>query len=427
MVVVAVGLSHRTVSFELLERATIAGERLSKALGYLVGRGGIHEAVILSTCHRTEIYAVADRFHDAVHEIEGLLADVVARDPAELADSLFTYHDEIAVSHLFEVAAGIDSVVPGESEIVGQVRRALDVARDERAVGAVLGRLFQHAVETGKRVRTETEIARGTTSIAHAAIELAITRRPLASQKVVIVGAGEMSARMAEAVVGRGATDVTIVNRTAARGKALADSVGARAVDFSQLEPSLATADLFFVGIAATELLLDADAVARTRLAQRADVAELLIVDVGMPRVVDSTVGQLAGVELVDMEGLKAYVEQRLVDRHGAIADARKIVAEEALRYASWASARDVAPLITALHARAESIRLGELERLGSRWAELDPHTQELFDNASRAIVAKLLHDPTMALKAAAGAAGNVAVVEALRRAFLLSEDTSER
>ncbi len=426
MVVVAVGLSHRTVPFELLERATIAGDQLPKALGYLVGRGGIHEAVVLSTCHRTEVYATAERFHDAVHEIESLLADIVARDPSDLAESLFTYHDEIAVSHLFEVSAGVDSVVPGESEIVGQVRRALDAARDQRAVGPVLGRLFQHAVETGKRVRTETDIARGTTSIAHAALEVATFARPIADLRVVVVGAGEMSTRMAEAVVARGASDVTIVNRTAARGQALAEKVGARAVDFGRLPELLETADLLFVGIASKELLLDADTVASAR-ARAAAPSGLVVIDVGMPRTVDSGVGVLDGVELIDMARLKAFVEARLDDRNAAIAAAQRIVAEETDRYGSWASARDAAPTIAALHGRGEAIRTAELAKISSRLNGLDDRAREAIEQATRAIVAKLLHDPTVALRAHANSSGGANAVEVLRNAFALGEDSSER
>ena len=233
-----------------------------------------------------------------------------------------------------------------------------------------------------------------------------------------------MSARMAEAVVARGGRDVTIVNRTAARGQALADRVGARAVDFSQLRTALSSADTLFVGIAAREMLIDADVVLSAR---GSEPSSLTVVDVGMPRSVDALVGKIAGVDLVDMETLKAYVERRLVDRHEAIVAARRVVADETQRYASWASARDVAPLIATLHSRAEAVRVAEMDKISARLAELEPRTREAIENATKAIVAKLLHDPTVALKAATGASGNAAVVDALRSAFLLTEETSER
>ncbi|MBA3268725.1 MAG: glutamyl-tRNA reductase, partial [Acidimicrobiia bacterium] len=256
MSVVVVGLSHRSVPLGLLERMTVGEQRLPKALGDLMSRNFVSEAVLLSTCHRVEAYVVAERFHGAAQDVRNFLSELAFVAPEEFSDHLYTYTDEAAAAHLFCVAAGVDSLVLGESQILGQVRDAWDRARNEGAAGPRLSALFRHALEVGKRARTETGIGRGIVSLAHAAVAMADDRlsavgsapiqstsaSALSDRRVVVLGAGEMGEGMVSALTGVG--DLVVVNRTFERAAALADRVGGRAVPLEELPAALAQADL---------------------------------------------------------------------------------------------------------------------------------------------------------------------------------------
>src|SRR5215213_8671875 len=243
MSVVVVGLSHRTAPLDLLERMAIRDERLPKALADLVARDFVSEAVVLSTCHRVEVYAVAERFHGAMADVRHFLSELSFVPPEEFADHLYVHYDDAAAAHLFSVTAGLDSVVVGETQILGQVRDAWDEARREGAAGSRLSMLFRQALEVGKRARTETAIARGITSLSQAAVAMATERlSTLAERKVVVLGAGEMGAGLVDEVAEADVpgSQVTVANRTWARAQQLAERAGGRAVALEQLPASLA-------------------------------------------------------------------------------------------------------------------------------------------------------------------------------------------
>lgn len=231
MSVVVIGLNHRTMPLDLFERVTVDGAHLPKALHDLRSREHLGEVVVLSTCNRTEVYAIAERFHGAYSDVRRFFSDLAYVGPDEISDHLYVHYDNEAVEHLFSVAAGLDSTVVGEAEILGQVRRAWESAGDEQATGPILNLLFRHALETGKRARTETDIARGTASVSHAAVEMAADHLGnLDGARVLILGAGEMAEGMATALQGAGVTDVFVVNRTWAKARALADRIGGQAL-----------------------------------------------------------------------------------------------------------------------------------------------------------------------------------------------------
>ena len=250
MSVVVVGIEHDQVPLDLLERVAIGDAELAKVLGTLRDRANLQESVVLSTCLRTEVYAVVDRFHDAVHEIEEILAEKAGLAPSSLEEKALIRFDDDVATHLFSVASGLESAVLGEGEVLGQVRRAWERAQDERVSGPVLAELFRHAVQAGKRVRSETAIARGTTSFSHAAVELAEVRRSggLDGVTVVVVGAGAMGAGMLQALAslpdGRRPAGVVVVNRTAARAdelvRSLPEGLGVRTADLDELATVLA-------------------------------------------------------------------------------------------------------------------------------------------------------------------------------------------
>jgi glutamyl-tRNA reductase len=415
MSVAVVGLSHRTVPLDLLERMTVGEARLGKALGDLVGREFVSEAVIVSTCHRIEAYVVAERFHGAASDVRNFLSDLSFVPPEEFSDHLYTYTDEAAAGHLFGVAAGLDSMVPGESQILGQVRDAWERAVAEGAAGPRLSALFRHAVEVGKRARTETGIGRGITSLAHAAVAMAARRLgPLADRRVVVLGAGEMGEGTVSALAGAG--DLAIVNRTWERAVALADRVGARAVPFEELPAALADADLLLSSAGAPGVVVEQADLAL--IARRSPDRPLMIVDLGMPRNVDPAVGDLPGVTLLDLGDLRAFVDTGLDKRRQEVVRVKALVLDELSRYTADVAARQVVPTVTALRNQAEAVRQAELDRHRSRLAGLDARQQEAVESLTRAIVAKLLHEPTVRLKGAAGSPRSERLSGALRELF---------
>ena len=420
MSVVVVGLNHRSVSLELLERMTVAESQLPKALADLTKRTFVSEAVLLSTCHRVEAYVVAERFHGAAQDVRNFLSELAFVPPEDFSDGLYTYSDEAAAAHLFGVSAGLDSVVLGESQILGQVRDAWERARAEGAAGAGLSALFRYAVEAGKRARTETGIGRGITSLAHAAVAMASERLgSLDGRRVVVLGAGEMGGGMASALAGAraGGGELVVVNRTWDRAAALAERVGGRALPLDELPRALADADLLLSSSGAPGVVVEeADLAAATvGRPQR----PLLAIDLGMPRNIAPGVGDLPGITLLDLADLRAFVDAGLDERRKEVVRVRAVVADELARYTADAAARQVAPTIAALHGKAEAVRTGEVERHRSRLAALDERQQEAVEALTRAIVAKLLHEPTIRLKDAAASPRGERLSSAIRDLFL--------
>ena len=417
MALVVVGLNHRTVPLDLLERMTITGAQLPKALSDLSSRPNLAEAVLLSTCNRTEVYAVAERFHGAYQDIRDVLSDLVFLPPEGFSDHLYTHHGRAAVAHLFSVAAGIDSAVVGESEILGQVREAWERAAEEGAAGPTLNMAFRHAIEVGKRVRTETGIGRGTTSVSQAAVAMAMERLgSLAGRRILVLGAGEMGEGMAVALAAAGAGEVMVANRTWERAVALAGRVGGRAVRLGDLPAALADVDVLLTSTGATSIMVEHADLAPA-MAGRPD-RPLLVVDVAVPRDVDPAVAEVPGVTLLDMDDLRRFAEAGMAGRRREVERVRAIVADEVERWVEASSARSVAPLVAQLHERAEALREAELARFRARLDGLDERQREAVEALTRGVVAKLVHEPTVQLKAAAGSPRGERLADALRELF---------
>jgi glutamyl-tRNA reductase len=416
--VIVVGLNHRTVPLDMLERTTVSASRLPKALDDLRSRDHLDEAVVLSAVMRTEIYAVAARYHGGVQDIRNFLGEIGFLAPEEFSDHLYSFHDEAAVAHLFKVASGLDSAVVGESEILGQVKEAWEHAAREGAAGSQLGTLFRHAVEVGKRARSETGIGRGTTSVSQAAVEMAAQRLgSLEGKRILVLGAGDMGEGVAVALAGaRGIGEVLVANRTWSTAARLAARVGGRAVELGALASSLEQVDVLLTVTGAPAVIVEAADLAPV-MAARPD-RPLLVVDVAVPRDVDAAVGRLPGVTLLDMDDLKAFAAAGVAARRKEIARVEAILAEETERYAASTSAREVAPVVAALRERADELRLGEIERLRSRLASLEPKEREAVEALTRGLVNKLLHEPTVRLKQEAGTPRGERLAEALRTLF---------
>ena len=412
---IVVGVNHRTVPLDMLERLAVPADRLPKALHDLVSRDDIAEAVVLSTCNRTEIYVQAERFHGAVGDVRDFLCALAFLAPEELSDHLYTFHDYGAVAHLFTVAAGLDSAVLGESEILGQVRGAWEVASSERAAGGSLNLLFRHAVEVGKRVRTETGIGRSAVSVSSAAVALAAERLGgLDGRGVLVLGAGEMGEGMVASLVGAGVRDVRVANRTAARAEALAATVGGRPIELAALGEALVEVDVLLTSTGASDFLVDAHSL--EVVAERRNGRELLIVDVAVPRDVDPSAGAIPGVTILDMDDLRAFADVGLAERRREANRVRDLIDDELARFRDVAGGREVAPLVAALRGAVEELRAAEVERAARG---LDHQQRAALDAATRSIVAKLLHEPTVRLKDAAGTARGERYADAIRELFL--------
>lgn len=421
MSVVVVGLNHRTVPLDVLERMTVSGARLPKALYDLRTRPNLNEAVVLSTCNRTEIYAVAERYHGAIDDIRTFLTDLSGLDIGVFSDHIYAYHDDFAVSHLFKVASGLDSAVLGESEILGQVRVAFERAEEEGATASELARLFSCALGVGRRARVETGIARGTTSVSQAAVAMATERLgSLDGRRILVLGAGEIGAGMALALAGTvsavGTGEVLVANRTRTRAVSLAARIGGRVVDFGELGEALSSVDVMLTSTGASETVIDRDGVEAV-MAQR-NGRPLLIVDVAVPRDVEPSVVELQGVTLLDMDDLRAFAESGIAERRREIASVQEIVDDEVARFYEAVAAREVAPLVTAIRERAEALRAAEVDRYSARLADLSPRERAAVEALTRGIVNKLLHEPTVRLKDAAGTAKADRLADALRTLF---------
>jgi len=419
--VVVIGLQHKQAPLSLLEAVAVGDADLHKVLAALSHRRNLQETVVLSTCLRTEVYSVVDRFHDAVAEVYEVLSEHSGVSTDELAARATVRFDDDVTSHLFSVTAGLESTVLGESEVVGQVRRAFEHAQSEGVCGPVLSALFQHALATGKRVRTETGIARGTTSFAHAAVTVARGEDGggLRDKRVVVVGAGEMglgvSRALCEIPAAAAPRSIVVVSRSLARAEELVGEAACgsklRAGALDGVHAELAQADVVLSAVAAESHVL--------RAAHFTGVAgPMLVVDLGVPRNVDPVVGTLPSVTLLDMDTLSASVSRALGDREEESVGARAIIADEVERFRTASRQRGAAPVIAALRARLESMRVSELERHRAQLADLTEGEWEQVDVATRAAMAKMLHEPTMLLKETAGTPRGERLVEALRILF---------
>lgn len=416
---VVVGLNHRTVPLDLLERMTIAPALLPKALHDLAGREHLAEVALLSTCNRTEIYALCTKFHSAVHDVNAFLAEHSFAPAEEFADHLYTYYHDAAVAHLFGVAAGVDSMILGEGEILGQVRDSWQTADREGTARQALSRVFRHAIEVGKRSRTETGIGRGAVSISSAAVSLATERLgSLVDTGVLILGAGEMGEGMAVSLAGSGVREIVIANRSTKRGSELASRVGGRAISLQSFRKALVNADLLLTSTGALDFVIDRGDV-ETVMRQRPG-RPLLIVDVAVPRDIDPGAARVPGVTLLDMDDLKAFAEHSMDQRKREVAKVRRIIAEELDNFREERDAREVAPLIQELHALGESVRMAELERFRARLTGLDAKTRSAVEALTEGIVNKLLHEPTVRAKKAAGTAQGEIYADTLATLFNL-------
>jgi glutamyl-tRNA reductase len=424
MNVVLVGTSHRHAPVEFRELVAFAPGRAGEIAATLAGEDG--EAVALSTCNRTELYLACEDSAGAVERGAGALATLAGLPAGELEGSLYTLLDEDAVCHLFRVAAGLDSMIRGEGQILGQIRSAYEAAQEARATGPALHRLFRHALRTGKRVRTETGIAENPASVSTAAAEL-VERvfEDIRGTKVLLLGAGKIGELAALELVARGASGIVVANRSLERASRLAERFGARATSLETLEDELALADVVVASTGSAGYLVTAEQVERALAGRRE--RPVFFVDIAVPRDLDPAINDLAGCYLYDIDDLQRVVTESVEGRTEETDRAEAIVAYEAEQFRAWQRSRDVVPAITSLRELAETIRAQELARAEPSLGALSPRERRAVESLTTQIVNKLLHLPTVRLKEAAaaptGAVDGVHYAEAVRHLFGLVEE----
>ncbi|HKE71596.1 MAG TPA: glutamyl-tRNA reductase [Nocardioidaceae bacterium] len=423
MSVLVVGMSHRTGPVDVLERLALDDDGAQKLIADLVGSEHVSEAVVVSTCNRVEAYVGVDRFHGSVEDVSRLLAQRAGADTAAVVPHLFVHYDEAAVAHLFSVAAGLDSMVVGESQILGQIRGALRQAQDVGSVGPTLNVLFQQALRVGKRGHAETDIDRTGPSVVAAALDhVEATIGPIAGRRSLVVGAGSMASLAVAGLNERDASDVLVVNRTQERAEMLAADVGGQAAALYSLPSLLPEVDVVVSCTGATGVVIDTGAVAAATRDRGAD-RPYAVVDLAMPHDVEPSVADLPGVVLVGLDTLV----RTLADTPLA-ADAeqiREIVASEVAAFLASRSAARVTPTVVALRTMATEIVAAELDRLEKRLPDdVDPDVREELHQTVRRVADKLLHAPTVRIKELAERPGAVSYADALADLFSLDPGT---
>ncbi|HZA57647.1 MAG TPA: glutamyl-tRNA reductase [Solirubrobacterales bacterium] len=419
----ALGVSHRTAPLELRERLALTEGRAAGVLNGLVGEGPITEAAAVSTCNRTEIYVVASDTVEAETAALGVLAREASIPPTELLGPLYSKRGHDAAAHLFRVTAGLDSMIVGEAEIQGQVKRAYELALVEGATGAVLNRLFRGALAAGKRARSETAIGEKGVSIPSVAVELAQrSLGDLPSRRVLLLGAGETSELTARALSARGVEAVFVANRRYNRAIGLAQRFGGTAVRIDELPAQLERADIVVSTTDSPHHLIersDLDLVMRQR-AER----PLLLIDLAVPRDIDPECRELPTVTLHDVDDVQAIVERNASGREAEARRAEGILDGELAQFERWLASQEVVPTVTALRQRADEIVTQVLAENDQRWESLSEVDRERVELMARAIASRLLHEPTMRVKAAADREDAYLQVSALRDLFGLDAGT---
>jgi glutamyl-tRNA reductase len=409
------GVSYRTAPVALLERMAVPSAEMPDVLQLLLGRSYVGEAVMLSTCNRTEVYAAVSAFHGGLTDIAAVLAAHAGYAPADLAPHLYVHYEADAVRHAYRIAAGLDSMVVGEAQILGQLRDAYAVAVEHDAVGRLLHELMQQALRVGKRAHAETGIDRVGASVVGAALEVAGTYHRLAGVPALVIGAGAMGS-LALATLRRAAAGaLTVGNRSAERAAHLAEAYGASVTPLDDVAGIMSTVDIVVCATAATEPVLTLPAV-RAALARRDPDRPLVVLDLAVPRDVDPAVADLPGVVLVDIGRLGTEHRDRIAPAD--VAAAEQIVADEVEAFLVWLRSSDVAPTVAALRARAEEVVTVELGRLAQRRPELTEEQHAEIARMVHRVVQRLLHSPTVRVRELAGRPDGIAAAALLRELF---------
>ncbi len=416
-----VGLSHKTAPVEIREKLTFPAHRQEEALSLLTSGDGVNEAVIVSTCNRTEIYAVTAADVDGPGAVMDFMADYHDLDRHELVRYLYVSEGDAVVKHLFRVVASLDSMVLGEAQILGQVKEAYEHAFSNQATGRIFNKLFRQSFEVGKRVRTETGIGENAVSISYAAVELA--KRvfdSLDGRSVLILGAGKMSELTAKNLVSNGVARTLVANRTYERAVELAERFEGEAIPYEDLFERMREADIVISSTAATDFVITKDKLSPV-MKHRRD--PLFLIDIALPRDIDPACSEVSDVFLYNIDDLNGVVSSNLEERMREAERAEVIIDEEIGEFEKWIESLEVVPTVAAMRAKAEQVRTEELEKALKRLGGLSEKELKTVEMLTQSIVNKMMHGPTERLKKVSGDKYGVAYVEAAR--YLYGLDTN--
>lgn len=427
MSVLVVGISHNSAPVRVLEQVARDSEGTHKLIRDVADNEHVIEATVLSTCNRIEVYAEVDRFHGSVEAISRMLLSTSHEAPETLVPNLYVHYDDGAVAHLFNVAAGLDSMIVGESQILAQAREALRVGQETATVGPALNTLFQQALRVGKRSHAETDIDRAGPTLVTAALEQAASHlaphlpaAQVANPRALVVGAGAM-ARLAVATLSRlGASSIVVANRTPVRAARLADQYGARAVMLADVPRELADVDLVISCTDSTSIQITREMLR----AARPEGQPVAVIDLALPRDVEPEAIELPGVHLIDLAALAADLEN--AGERSEVTDVRRIVGEELQAFLAARHAAAVTPTVVALRTMATGVVETELQRLAGRLPGLDEAARAEIEHAVRRVADKLLHQPTVRVKELANETGAVSYAAALAELFSLDPEAVE-
>jgi glutamyl-tRNA reductase len=418
MSVLVVGISHKSAPVSLLEQVALDADGVHKLIDDVAACEHVTEATVISTCNRLEIYADVDRFHGSVEEVSRLLIERAGEATEAMLPHLYVHYDDGAVSHLFQVVAGLDSMALGEGQILGQTRDALSAGQEIGTVGPALNVLFQQALRVGKRARAETDIDRAAPSLVSAALDRSHTAvGDLAGKRALVLGAGAMAGLATATLSRRGAASVTVANRTAGNADRLAGEYGARAALLADVEAELALADVVVSCTGSTGVLVTSEMVA----AATTDGRELAIVDLALPHDVDPAAGLLPGVTLINLAELAD--ELRDSDAGREVEGVRRIVTQEVAAFLSARRQASVTPTVVALRSMATSVVDAEMERLVGRLPDLDDSARAEVLHTVRRVADKLLHQPTVRVRELVNETGAVSYAAALAELFALDPE----
>lgn len=425
--IAVIGLSHRTASVALREKVSALTSVLASPAaandGAESARGmfpALDELVILSTCNRLEVYCSAARPDDGIAAVESFLSARLDTGIAELGTHLYRHTGDDAALHLMRVACGLDSMIFGETQVLGQIAQAFEDARLHGQAGPVLSRLFAQAIHTGKRAHTETAISRSTTSVSHAAAQLVLEKLPHhADAKILLIGAGEMTGLAARALQRLGVGALTLVNRTFERAEALAAEFGGAALPWSALESALIWADAVICATGAPHTVVYRRDVAAALI--RRGQRPLILMDIAVPRDIEDGVQDLSGVHYYDIDALRTVVDKNAAQRQAAAPQVEAIIKQEAEQFFAWQRGRQVTPVIRDLRDWAQSIADDELEAALDRLSGADERTREIVSRMAHRLVKRLLHEPTARLRLQANGDNGNSYAEAIRELFALN------
>lgn len=419
MTLLLIGFNHKTTPVELRERLFLSSEILKAMLIDLQQAVDVEEVVILSTCNRFEIYAIVNENETVKQDIIVFISTYYDIDIETLLTSLYIYEDEVVVDYLMRVSAGLESMMLGESQILGQVSQALQNASSAKTTGTYLHRLFEVAIHTGKRARTETQISQHTTSISHAAALLMKTQMPKPDPKVLVLGAGEMAELAILAIHKLGLSNLGIINRTYSKAHTIAEKFGVKAYSWSELWQQIHATDVVITATGADHILLHRDdlkAVMQTRNNHR-----LLLIDISLPRNIASESADIEGIELHDIDALKNIVDHNLSARKACIPEVNNIIQQEANRYQDWVVERSIVPVIKDLRREVENMIEIEVNLALNKMTNISDSDTDIVKRMAHRITNKILHKPTKNLRLHASDSDSETYATVLRELFALN------